>query len=149
YFIENQQKSLLAAAFELPDRPVQKGDTWKVDFSCMDIRGVMTTDTIVRNLNVKAEDIYTTPEGDTMVVVTYDLYERLVATSRSYKKKGDMLTSMRVQYYGRGTFSIKQGRWVAYNAVFTLESFGMMAAKMKGVYGLMPVDDVPEVFKQD
>ena len=38
-----------------------------------------------------------------------------------------------VRYIGLGKFSVQNGRWLEYNAVFTLETFGMMNGKMKGI----------------
>lgn len=146
YFLENQQKSLLAAAFELPKKAVSKGDVWAIDFSCLDIKGVVITDTVARNIQVKAEDIETI-QGDTIVTISYDLTEFMQGKTQIGKDKFKPM-GFAVKYLGRGKFSSNQGRWLAYDAVFTLESAGMMTGKMKGVFSMRPVEDVPAPFKE-
>lgn len=146
YFLENQQKSLLAAAFELPKKAVSKGDVWAIDFSCLDIKGVIITDTIARNILVKAEDIETL-QGDTIVTISYDLTEFMQGKTQIGKDKFKPL-GFDVKYLGRGKFSSNQGKWLEYDAVFTLEAAGMMTGKMKGIFSMRPVEDVPASFKQ-
>jgi hypothetical protein len=146
YFIENQQKSLLSAGFELPSKAISKGDTWGIDFSCLDLDGVIITDTISRKTLVKAEELEFI-EGDTLVTISYDLSEFMQGkrqlTKDQFKEMG-----FAVKYIGLGKFSVQQGRWLEYNAVFTLETSGLMNGKMKGIFALKPVEEIPEAYKK-
>ena len=146
YFIENQQKSLLSAAFELPSKEISKGDIWEIDFSCIDFKGVIITDTVSRNIKVKADSVEII-NGDTVVTVSYDLAEFMKGKSLIGRDKfGEM--GFEVKYIGIGKFSVNQGKWLEYDAVFTLGSFGIVAGMMKGVFSLRPVDDIPIQYKQ-
>lgn len=146
YFIENQQKSLLSAGFELPSKAISKGDTWRIDFSCLDLDGVVITDTISRKTLVKAEELEYVG-GDTLVTISYDLSEYMQGKRQLTKDKfKDM--GFDVNYIGLGKFSVQQGRWLEYHAVFTLETFGLMNGKMKGIFAMRPVEDIPEAYKK-
>lgn len=147
YFIENQQKSLLSAGFELPKKPVNKGDIWEIDFSCIDLKGLVITDTASRVLRVKADDIVIRGE-DTIVVISYDLSEFMKARTRLRKDEFKEI-GFWIKYAGRGEFSVTQGKWLDYNAVFTLETLGIMQGKMKGIFGLRPIQDIPQQYKGD
>lgn len=146
YFIENQQKSLLSAAFELPTKEISKGDVWEIDFSCIDLKGVIITDTISRNVKVKADNVEMI-NADTVVTISYDLTE-FMKGKRQISRNDFKEIGFEVKYIGIGKFSTNQGKWLDYDAVFTLESFGIMAGKMKGIFSLRPVDDIPVQYKQ-
>jgi hypothetical protein len=47
-----------------------------------------------------------------------------------------------------GKSNFRTGKWLEYDAVFTLESMGMMTGKMKGIFSMRPVEDIPAPFKQ-
>lgn len=146
YFIENQQKSLLSAVFELPKHEISIGDIWEIDFSCIDLKGVIIADTVSRNIKVKS-DSFEIINNDTIVTISYNLHEFMKGKTQlgkdSFKELG-----FEVKYIGLGKFSTNEGKWLEYNAVFTLEYFGIMAGKMNGVFALKPVDDIPIQFKQ-
>lgn len=146
YFLENQQKSLLAAGFELPNKAISKGDTWRIDFSCLDLDGIIITDTISKKTLVKAEELEFAG-GDTLVTISYDLSEFMKGKRQLTKDKFKEI-GFDVRYAGLGKFSVQQGRWLEYNAVFTLETFGLMNGKMKGIFALKPVEDIPEAYKK-
>lgn len=146
YFLENQQKSLLSAGFELPNKTISKGDTWRIDFSCLDLDGIIITDTISRITLVKAEELEFAGR-DTLVTISYDLSEFMKGKRQLTKDKFKEM-GFDVRYAGLGKFSVQQGRWLEYNAVFTLETFGLMNGKMKGIFALKPVENIPEAYKK-
>lgn len=146
YFIENQQKSLLSAVFELPKHEISIGDIWEIDFSCIDMKGVIITDTVSRNIKVKS-DSFEIINNDTIVTISYNLHEFMKGKTQLGKDNFKEL-GFEVKYIGLGKFSTNEGKWLEYNAVFTLEYFGIMAGKMNGVFALKPVDDIPIQFKQ-
>ncbi len=138
FWLKNAQKNLISLLFELPGKPLKKGDSWTLDnvnfigndqnFVCRKAsktNKITLSDILLRN-------------GETIAIIDYDIYEYVSGEfSMALLDKKSEPTTMEFIYRGQAEFSVEKGKWVTYNGIMSLDATGIMTSKQKQQFALI------------
>ncbi len=151
FYVAQQQKNLLALFFELPTKPVEVGDTWQIDLTCILLNSAQF---IVENSDrvneVKLAEIIETPTGEMVAVLEYRIAESVEGQQDiPFFTAAPVPSSMKCDFVGQGEFLIEEGRWKQFSAEYTIQSTGIITADVTQHLALTPLDEVPEYPEPD
>lgn len=141
FWMKNSQKNLLSLFFELPNKPIKKGDTWTLhnvnfigndqNFVCRKAKKENTiTLTDIKEIN-----------GETIAIINYNIIEFVSGDFKMPKYFGssgkNKTTEMEFVYKAQAEFSINKGKWINYNGIMSLNASGMMNSVQKKKFALI------------
>lgn len=141
FWMKSRQKNLLSLFFELPNKPVHKGDSWTLNnvnligndhnFICHKA----TKKNQVTLIDIREEN------GETIAVIDYDILEFVSGDFKSPAFFGNggenKATIMEFIYKAQAEFSINKGKWVSYNGIMSLKASGVMNSVQKQKFALI------------
>lgn len=141
FWIKRSQKNLIALFYVLPSRAVKKGDSWTLDnvnfigndhsFDCREAK----SKNVLTVADIKQVD------DDYIVVIDYDILEYVsgeFSMPANFENKSEnKKTTMHVVYKAQAEFSIKQGKWLSYNGIMSINSSGWMNTNQKQKFALI------------
>lgn len=141
FWMKNSQKNLLSLFFELPNKPVSKGETWtlnNVNFIGND-QNFICRKAEKRNI-ITLSDIKGI-EGQTIAVIDYDILEYVSGDFNSpafFGNEGEnKTTTMKFIYKAQAEFSIDEGKWISYNGIMSLDASGVINSVQKKKFALI------------
>jgi hypothetical protein len=138
FWVKSNQKNLLSILFELPTKPVNIGDTWKLDINLIANDQNFNCDSAYKLNEVKLVDIKNN-NGETIAVIKYNIVEYVNGTFNSpgFIGGGDQKTMMKFTHQAIAEFSVDKGRWLSYDGIMSLDATGFMTAKKKTRFTLI------------
>lgn len=140
FWVKSNQKNLIALLFELPAKPVKIGDVWSLDIDLIANDQNFTCDSAYKVNEVTLADIKKT-NGETIAVVRYNIAEYVKGTFYTPALFGNgggaKETMMKFVHQGMAEFSVEKGRWIAYEAIMSLDAEGVMTARQKTRFALI------------
>jgi len=134
FWTKTNQKNLISIFFELPTKPVQIGDTWKLDVNLISNDENFDCDSSYNLIRVTLIDIKKV-QGETIAVLKYDIVQyvngNFSMAKLAGKGGGQTKTMMKFAHQALAEFSIDKGRWIAYDGVMTFVASGVMTANKK------------------
>jgi hypothetical protein len=141
FWMKSSQKNLLSLFFELPEKPINKGDTWTLDnvnFIGNDQNFICRTaekKNLITLIDIKEV------EGETIAVIDYDILEYVSGDFNSPaffgNEGGNKATTMKFIYKAQAEFSVDKGKWVSYNGIMSLNASGFMNSVQKKKFALI------------
>jgi len=141
FWMKSNQKNLLSLFFELPNKPIKKGETWtlnNVNFIGNDQNFICRKaekKNIVTLSDIKEID------GQTIAVIDYDILEYVSGDFNSpafFGNEGaNKTTTMKFIYKAKAEFSIDDGKWISYNGIMSLDASGVMNSVQKKKFALI------------
>ena len=143
FFMEQNQKNLLALFFELPVGPVAVGDSWSLDVNCIQMGNGFIAEATQRRNEVTLTEVSQNEAGQTVAILDYVIAESVDGVFAI--PGGDELApaAMTCTFLGQGEFLIDEGRWSQFSGEFALQSSGVMEANGVQQFALTLMDDVP------
>ena len=128
FYVQNEQRNLIALFFQLPDKAVKIGDTWPIDINFISMDQNFKCDTSFKQNTVTLIDIKNVGT-EKVAVLKYDLAEFVSGDFGDpvFATNGESKMIMAMRYQAIGEFSIEQGRWTAYQGIIAITSTGFMA----------------------
>lgn len=131
FWVKSNQKNLIAIFFELPDKPVKVGDTWKLDIDLIANDQNFSCDSSYKKNEVTLYDIKKV-KGETIAVLKYNIVEYVngVFMMPSVTGEGEgVKTMMKFTHQAIAEFSVDKGRWISYEGIMNLDASGVLTAK--------------------
>jgi hypothetical protein len=145
-YIAQRQKNLLALFFELPVTPVQIGDSWQIDLTCIMLNSAQFTIEDSDKVNqVMLTDVVETSDGSLVAILDYAIVESVKGEQSTFFNSEAVPTTMKCSFLGRGEFLIGQGRWKTFSVENRIQSTGMITSDVTQHLGLSLLDEVPEL----
>ncbi len=137
FWLQTNQKNLLALYFELPQQAVKIGDTWPLDVQLIQNDHNFICDSSLKVNQVRLIDILE-KEGERIAFLKYQIEEFVEGSFVSPMGNGKATpTRMHMQYQGLGKFLIDQGRWQVYNGLMNFQAEGIMQADIQQEFSLV------------
>lgn len=138
FWVKTDQKNLIAMFFELPQKPVMKGDSWQIDVNYIaNDQNFECTESYRKN-KVTLTDIRKTKD-DTIAILEYDLEEYVKGNFGFFGATSGNKTMMRFKFKAKAEFSINKGRWISFEGELESDSTGFMGGKTKKRIALIPL----------
>jgi len=148
FYVKERQRNLLAMYFQLPDFPVEIGDTWSLDVHYLQMDQNFICDT-AQNKNV-VQFVELQKDGqDTIAIIKYDIFQYVKGTMGTYAMMGNNNgeVSIAMKFNGVAEFSITQGKWISFDGILETVQDGVMKQSSKQHLGLRLLDDITEEMK--
>jgi len=149
FWMKSKQKNLLSLFFELPEKPVKIGESWTLNIDFIAFDQHFLYDSAYKRNEAKLVAIKKQGE-ETIAVIEYDAVEYVKGTFRVpdfFQSEGavkEVPTMMAFTYRGIAEFSLEKGRWVSYEAIAKMDSYGMIDANSQKKFALLPLEKSPE-----
>lgn len=150
FYLPDRQKNLLAIFFELPSQPVRIGETWELDFQCVEIGAGFIFTQSNRINQVTFSEVSTLPDGRQIAVLDYLMLESASGYTDSHLLSGiDGATneprafSTQCSFVGQGQFLINEGRWHQLVGEMSISSVGILDSSQTQRFAITPLDEVP------
>jgi hypothetical protein len=142
FWTKTNQKNLISIFFELPTKPVQVGDTWKLDVNLISNDENFECDSSY-NLNKVTLVEIKKIQGENIAVLKYDIVQYVKGNFSMSKLTGNggeqTKTMMKFTHQALAEFSIDKGRWISYDGIMSLVASGVMTANKKTKLTLIKV----------
>ncbi|HEK22381.1 MAG TPA: hypothetical protein ENO28_18210 [Bacteroidetes bacterium] len=139
FYLNAEQKNMIAFFFELPGKPVKVGDKWPISTNLLHTDQSFKCDSAFKRSEVTVLAIENIG-NDKIVTLKYDIQEYI----NGEYKVGDMFKSingkatMMVAEKAIGKFSVNKGRWVSYEGELTYNNeAGLAPIKSKQILSLI------------
>ena len=144
FYLPQRQKNLLALMSELPKDPVKIGDTWEINFICLELGAGFTADAADRVNIVRLTDLKRNVQMENIATIEYLLTEKVSGSMSNPMTQQTIPTEMTCSYIGRHEFNIDQGRWENINGEFSINSTGFMNSRVIQNLAMKPIEQLPE-----
>ncbi len=142
FWLDRDQKNILALFFQLPDHPVRIGQSWPLEVHLIQADQNFVCDSSARENRVTLTGVRTTEE-DTLADLRYDYMEylsgQLFIPSTQQKDGGSVGITLKFDYRGKGTFSVTQGKWLKYSGIMTMDQGGVVNSHIRKLYSLREI----------
>lgn len=137
-YLSQDQKNLLSLFFELPQHPMQVGDTWSIGAICITVEaGQFTLETSSIENQVTLSKIYETPNHELIAVLDYRIVENLEGTQMVPLFLDEPVSaSMQCNGIGQGEFLVEQGHWKQFDFQYTNTITGITDGTMTQNFSL-------------
>ncbi len=142
FYLEQNQKNLLAIMFELPQKPVDIGDTWSLDMNCISLGGTFKANSSSRVNQVQLSSIKNSGT-DTIAVIDYLITETVEGSMHNPMNNNSSPLSMTCSYIGRHEFFVERGRWKSVIGQLAIQSSGFMKSDVQQIIAMSPIHNVP------
>lgn len=148
FYLDQNQRNLLAIFFELPTGMVHVGDTWSLDFHCISMGAGYIGDTSQKINKVKFSGLSQTPDGKPIAILDYVMAESVNGSFQAgfTNNSTPTPTSMTCSFVGRGEFLIEQGHWQQLIGDFSIKATGIMQSDATQHFALMPLEEIPQQY---
>ena len=143
FYLPQSQKNLLALMYELPDHPVQIGDSWHINMYCIHMGGGFLAEKAKRINHVELKDITIDDDGNSVAVIDYTHTEIVSGTMLNPMTQKKVPTEMTCSYIGRHEFYLNKGYWKSINGEMSIQSEGVMESKTKQRMAMLPISELP------
>ena len=148
FYLEQHQRNLLAIFFELPTGSVHVGDSWGLDFNCIQMGAGFSANTAAKVNRVAFSGLTQTADGKPIAILDYALVESVDGSFQSLLSDKASPSSMTCSFLGRGQFLIEQGRWQQLVGEFAITSTGVMESNAVQQFALTPLETIPEAYRE-
>lgn len=125
FYVQNNQKNLIALFFQLPDKPVKVGDSWSMNTNLISMDQNFVCDSSYKKNQATLVNV-TRKNNETIAVIKYDIIEFVSGEmSTPFFGHSPIKTTMKYEYDVTAEFSIEKGKWVLYNAIESMSSTGL------------------------
>jgi hypothetical protein len=146
FYLEQEQRNLLAMLFELPTDPVYVGDSWEIDVNCIAMGNGFIAANAERVNRVEFAEVRENADGELLAVLDYFIAEAVDGHFQIPFSDEAIPTTMTCTFLGQGLFLIEEGRWEQFTAEFALKATGLMNTDAVQHFALTPLEDVPQEF---
>lgn len=140
FWVNSNQKNLIAILFELPTKPVKVGDTWSLDINLISNDQNFICDTAYKINEVTLVEIKEM-NNETVAVLKYNIIEYVKGEFKMpyfvEREDSPKETMMQFTLQGIANFSIERGRWVNYDGIMSITSTGVITTDKKIKYTLI------------
>jgi len=136
FYVQNDQKNLIAMFFELPNRQIKIGDSWSLDINLISMDQNFKCDTASRKNYVTLIDLKKVA-NETIAVIKYDIMEYVLGDFNNPFAGSNKKTMMRMTYNAIAEFSIDKGRWSSYDGIMSLSASGIMTTSTTKKFALI------------
>lgn len=148
FFLPQRQKNMFALMHQLPEHPVKVGDTWNINFYCIELGGGFSADAADRVNLVQLADVVTDDAGDHIAIIEYMLTEKVSGTMVNPMAGGQAAakrapSEMSCSYIGKHEFYIDKGYWKRVTGEMMIHSKGIINSDMKQRIGMRLIDAIP------
>lgn len=147
FYLQNNQKNLIALFFELPGYRVNIGDKWELDVNFLQFDQTFICENFERNNEVKFQDLRVV-NGDSIAILKYNIYEYADGIMKNPLNNKKVKSSLKMRFTGIAEFSLIQGKWINYHGIIETDQTGMMNASSKQSLFLVPLDEVTDKMKE-
>ncbi|MBL4678998.1 MAG: hypothetical protein JKY70_22825 [Mucilaginibacter sp.] len=126
FYLNNDQKNLVAFFFELPGKPVKVGDKWPISTNLLHADQSFKCDSSSKISEVTVMAIDNTGV-DQIVTLQYDIHEYIAGQlgfAGMFGKDGDNKMVMSMTEKAIGKFSVAKGRWLSYEGEIAYDNEG-------------------------
>lgn len=128
FYVQNDQKNLIAIFFQLPNKEISVGDSWELDTHLISMDQNFICDSSFKKNKVTLTGIKNTG-NDKIAVIKYDVEEFIIGDFKNpFSVSENKKTMMKMIFWGESEFSIEKGRWVSYKGIMSMKSTGVMSA---------------------
>lgn len=146
FYLEQNQRNLIAIFFELPIKPVQLGENWEIDVNCIAMgNGFIATNADQVN-RVEFTGLTENDEGKAIAILDYLIAETVEGDFQTPFSDEVVPTSMTCTFLGQGLFLIEEGRWEQFTGEFAIKATGMLESDVIQHFALIPLENVPEEY---
>lgn len=146
FYLEQNQRNLLAMLFELPSAPVHVGDSWEIDVNCVAMGHGFIASNANRVNKVTLTSVEENDEGQALAHLEYVIAESVEGDFLFPFSEEPIPTSMNCSFLGQGSFLIEEGRWQQFNGEFRILATGMVESNTVQQFALAPLEDVPQEY---
>lgn len=136
FYTKGEQKNMIAIMFELPGKPVKRGDTYALTVNFLNADQNFICDSSYHKNQVTVLKIEN-KAGEHIVTLQYDIAEYIKGSFSSPMGNGSVKTIMAMDFQGLAEFSVEKGKWISYNGIASLSSSGIMTSETKKRYSLI------------
>ncbi len=141
FWLTKGQKNALAVFFELPQKPVKAGDSWKIDINFISTNQYFECDTSYKSNKVTLASLRETQDNDTIATIKYEITEYIKGNyyvpSLFSSTTDTVKMEMKVSYQAKAEFSVTKGRWISYEGILHQYSKGLVDADIFMRYALI------------
>jgi hypothetical protein len=141
FFYGGASEEITDHLFRLPKGKISKGDEIPIQSSFISLSGLLRCDSMHKRSNMYVDNIEITND-DTLVTLKYDCEEffRGVVTISNLE--------MKIKYYGKAVFSVKNGYWMSYDCTKETDSNGLLEIKLKQKQQLELIQIIPKEIEE-
>lgn len=146
FYLEQNQRNLLAMLFELPSAPVHVSDSWEIDVNCVAMgHGFIASDANRIN-KVTLASVEENDAGQAVAYLEYVIAETVDGDFLFPFSDDPIPTSMNCSFLGQGSFLIEEGRWEQFTGEFRIFATGMVESDTVQQFALTPLEDIPQEY---
>lgn len=148
FYLEQNQRNLLAMLFELPSQPVHVGDSWEIDVNCISMGNGFIAKNAERINRVELLSVTENDSGELVALLEYVIAETVEGDFQlPFSDDSDPVpTSMTCTFLGQGSFLIEKGRWEQLVGELSIQATGMMESDLVQHLALLPIENIPEEY---
>ncbi len=140
FWIEQNQKNIIALFFELPENKVRIGDSWPLEINCISAYAQnFICDSAARVNKVTLIDLKH-ENDETIAVLKYDIAEFVKGTFNlpSFEETNKPIkTIIKCAFQAIAEFSVEKGQWISYDGIMSIETSGLMNSIEKKKFALI------------
>ncbi len=144
FYLQQNQKNLLALLCELPSHPVKVGDSWSLHVYLITMGQGFIAEKAERTNRVHLVGLARSPQGELVATLDYVLVESVKGKFQMPLADKATPTTMAMSYLARGEFSVTKGAWKKLSGRMSTRSTGFMSASAQQHFALQPLATVPE-----
>jgi len=143
FYLAGIQKNNLTIFFELPNKPVQVGDTWSIDVNLIAFDASLLCKKAYRVNRVKLVSLDKNEKGNTIALLEYFIVEYVEGTHFSPVDSSEDSAQMNVSFIGYGQLNVDNGSWEKFNGELSISS-PKFKINTTQLYALQPLKEVPK-----
>ena len=144
FYLPQRQKNLLALMFELPKEPVKPGETWDINFICLELGPGFNEDFADRVNIVRLTDVRENVQLEKIATLEYLLTEKVSGSMTNPMTKQTIPTNMTCSYIGRHEFNIDRGQWENIKGELRIDSTGFMTSRVVQNLAMKRIEQLPD-----
>ncbi len=146
FYLEQEQRNVIAMFFELPTEPINIGDSWEIDVNCISMGNGFIATNAERVNHVEFSELIENSDGESIAVLDYFIAETVEGDFQMPLSDEAVPTTMTCTFLGQGFFLIEEGRWEQFAGEFAIKSTGIMNSEVAQHFALTPLEDIPEEY---
>jgi hypothetical protein len=138
FYVQSNQKNLIALYFQLPDKLIRIGDSWTLNTSLISMDQNFECDSSFKKNQVTLVDLIK-KGNETVAVIKYDILEFASGVFiNPFFGNSRTKTVIKFEYNATAEFSLDKGKWLSYNGTQSVLSTGMMTSNTTKKFSLVP-----------
>lgn len=144
WWLQSQQKNLLALLCQLPPKAVKPGDAWALDVNLVQMGPGFIAEKAERTNLVRLAEIRKGDDGELLARLEYLLSESVEGEFAMVPGQKGQPSSMVFSFVGKAEFSITKGGWRSLVGRLQTKATGVMKSDASQDLALEPLPAVPE-----